>query len=52
MFEADIKDDCVENANYMKELSVIIPAYNEAERITPTLQRVNAYLGATPSASK
>jgi dolichyl-phosphate beta-glucosyltransferase len=26
------------------DLSVIIPAYNEAERITPTLQRINDYL--------
>ena len=26
------------------ELSVIIPAYNEAQRITPTLQRINNYL--------
>jgi dolichyl-phosphate beta-glucosyltransferase len=27
------------------ELSVVIPAYNEAERIIPTLQRINDYLG-------
>jgi dolichyl-phosphate beta-glucosyltransferase len=26
------------------DLSVIIPAYNEAERIMPTLQRINDYL--------
>lgn len=26
-------------------LSVVVPAYNEAERIVPTLQRVSAYLG-------
>ncbi|HZD40895.1 MAG TPA: glycosyltransferase [Terriglobales bacterium] len=26
------------------ELSVIITAYNEAQRITPTLQRINNYL--------
>jgi dolichyl-phosphate beta-glucosyltransferase len=27
------------------DVSVIIPAYNEAERITPTLDRINDYLG-------
>jgi dolichyl-phosphate beta-glucosyltransferase len=28
------------------KLSVIIPAYNEAQRISPTLERVSGYLGA------
>lgn len=31
------------------ELSVIIPAYNEAQRIGPTLQRVHAFLAARPA---
>jgi dolichyl-phosphate beta-glucosyltransferase len=30
------------------DLSVIIPAYNEAQRILPTLARVHAYLSAQP----
>jgi glycosyltransferase involved in cell wall biosynthesis len=34
------------------DLSVIIPAYNEAERITPTLQRVNDYLRASSFSSE
>jgi dolichyl-phosphate beta-glucosyltransferase len=33
-------------------LSVIIPAYNEAERIVPTLERLQAYLGNRPHRSE
>ena len=34
------------------DLSVIIPAYNEAERITPTLQRINDYLRGSSLSSE
>ena len=34
------------------DLSVIIPAYNEAERITPTLQRINDYLRGSSFSSE
>jgi len=34
------------------ELSVVIPAYNEAGRIGPTLDRVDAYLGARGGGSE
>jgi glycosyltransferase involved in cell wall biosynthesis len=30
------------------DLSIVIPAYNEAARITPTLQRLHAFLSAQP----
>ena len=30
------------------DLSVVVPAYNEAARITPTLQRLHAYLSTQP----
>ena len=33
-------------------LSVIIPAFNEAERIVTTLDRLQAYLGACPFPSE
>ena len=33
-------------------LSVIIPAYNEQDRIVPTLQNATAYLGSQPYASE
>ncbi|NOQ74092.1 MAG: glycosyltransferase [Crocinitomix sp.] len=31
----------------MKDLSIIIPAYNEAKRIVPTIQNINNYLAKT-----
>ncbi|MFT5823327.1 MAG: dolichyl-phosphate beta-glucosyltransferase [Crocinitomix sp.] len=31
----------------MKDLSIVIPAYNEAKRIVPTIQKFNAYLAKT-----
>ncbi|KAB2887424.1 MAG: glycosyltransferase, partial [Kofleriaceae bacterium] len=31
-----------------RDLSIIIPAYNEAERITPTLESMSAFLSAHP----
>ena len=34
------------------DLSVIIPAYNEAERIAPTLHRIDAYLGGCSFSSE
>lgn len=34
------------------DLSVIIPAYNEAERIIPTLQRINDYLASSSLSSE
>lgn len=34
------------------DLSVIIPAYNEAERITPTLRRINEYLRGSSFSSE
>ena len=34
------------------DLSVIIPAYNEAERIIPTLQRINDYLTSSSLSSE
>ena len=34
------------------DLSVIIPAYNEAERIIPTLQRINDYLAGRSLSSE
>ena len=34
------------------DLSVIIPAYNEAERIIPTLQRINDYLASRSLSSE
>lgn len=34
------------------DLSVIIPTYNEAERITPTLQRINEYLRGSSLSSE
>jgi dolichyl-phosphate beta-glucosyltransferase len=34
------------------ELSVVIPAYNEAERLTPTLRAVRTWLTAQPYASE
>ncbi len=30
------------------DLSIVVPAYNEAERITPTLDRLHAFLSAQP----
>ena len=32
------------------DLSVVIPAYNEAARLPPTLERLRAYLGHGPLA--
>jgi len=34
----------------LPDLSVVIPAYNEARRLPPTLERVRAYLGGGPLA--
>jgi hypothetical protein len=33
-------------------LSVVVPAYNEEQRITPTLERLRAYLAAQPYSSE